>query len=110
MPVGTWCPKRGTGNDLEVVARFSEIRFEFILNVNNESGCYRREQTNLFPREIGTTPAVDAERKTLKMINVAFESSPYLFMKSRSYRRLTLKFVADAGAAGHSKEVRKEGW
>ena len=49
--VGTgWdIPKRDTGNDLEeVVAHFLEIWLEFALNVNNESGCDRGDQTGLF--------------------------------------------------------------
>ena len=37
-------PQRSAGNDLEeCMVHLFEIRFEVILNVDNESGCDRRE-------------------------------------------------------------------
>jgi len=43
-------PKRGTGDNLEErVVHFLKIRFELALNVDDESGCDRGEQTGLFP-------------------------------------------------------------
>ena len=42
-------PKRGTGDNLEErVVHLLEIRFKVTLNVDDESGCDRREQTGLF--------------------------------------------------------------
>ena len=80
-------PKLGTGDNLEEgVAHGLEIRFEFFLNVDNESGCDRGEQTGLSPRknQINTTVEVEAE-KGLTKINVVFKSPSYLFIKSWSY-------------------------
>ena len=51
--VASWdVPKRGTGDNLEeLVAHFLEIRFEFVLDIDNERGCDCGKQTGLFPRE-----------------------------------------------------------
>ena len=42
--------KRGTGNDLEEgMVHFLVIRLEVALDIDDESGCDRGEQTGLFP-------------------------------------------------------------
>jgi hypothetical protein len=79
-------PKRDTGNNpKEVVAHSLEIRLEFALNVNNESGCDRGDQTGLFAQKNKSTLRSRWMRKrTLTKTIMVFKSLSYFSAKSRS--------------------------
>lgn len=78
-------PKRGTGDNLEEgMIHFLVIWFEFALNVDDESGCDRREQTSLSPHtNTEVTQGRSVRRTVLTKINVLFESSSHFLIKSR---------------------------
>ena len=80
-------PKLGVGDNLETVIQSSVILLEIALNIDNESGCDRREQTGLFPGDtFASAPRLRwIGKNTLTKINVAFKSHPYLPRRSRSY-------------------------
>ena len=80
-------PERSTGDNLEEgVVHLLEIRFELSLNVDDESGCNRGEQTSLFPSvsRCNSHKGRGVCGKMLTKINVVFKSSSYFLVKSRS--------------------------
>ena len=77
-------PKRGTGDNLEqCMVNFLKIWFKLVLNINNESGCDRREQTSLFTTW-GSHKDQGAYGEILMKTKVLFKSSSYFLTKPRS--------------------------
>jgi len=92
-----------------VLAHFLKIRFKLVMNVDNERGCYRGEQTDLFPRgDWHHVRGRCGEENT-------HEDQPgihFFVISSWSHGRIigfALELVAelDAGGAGHSKDFVK---
>ena len=108
-------PERGAGNDLEeCMIHFLEIGLELALDVDDESGCDRGEQTGLFPQKkknqhnnrVYMWGDTHEDERGVQIIIVLPHKVAVILVGFA----LELVVKLDTGASGRSKEVWEERW